>query len=102
MKKVIKILFILLVSYMFVFSNCLATDANANLTSNENTNAAASTSAVANGTNANTTLTTTISTTASSLESETLNSFNVLNVLLIIVGAILILVGIAILIRMHS
>ena len=114
MKKSIKILLVMLASVLFVAS-CNATDINMNLQSNSNSVA----SNVENTTNQNTTensvtassnssnsvLESTQSTKVSSVSSvknDALGLTNILNILLIVVGVVLILLGIAILIRMHS
>ena len=117
MKKSIKALAILFVILLFTLNISLATDINMNL---EDTQSTTTTSNVVDEDNliedttdeANeivdngiSTLTTTPSTTISTLSSvpdETLSLTNILNILLIVVGVVLILLGIAILIRMHS
>ena len=116
MKKSIKALAILFVILLFTLNISLATDINMNLEDTQSTttsnvvdedNLIEDTTDEANEIvdNGISTLTTTPSTTISTLSSvpdETLSLTNILNILLIVVGVVLILLGIAILIRMHS
>ena len=122
MKKSIKILAILFAIILLTLNISLATDIDMNLepeqddittlsnettqgnlveeTTNELTN-----NEYVDNEGQDSTLTTTPSTTISTLSSvpdEALSLTNILNILLIVVGVVLILLGIAILIRMHS
>lgn len=122
MKKSIKILAILFAVILLTLNISLATDIDMNLepeqddittlsnettqgnlveeTTNELTN-----DEYVDNAGQDSTLTTTPSTTISTLSSvpdEALSLTNILNILLIVVGVVLILLGIAILIRMHS
>ncbi len=119
MTKIVKVLLIILMFGLFVVSFSYATDINMNLqassvTSTENNISANTVSnsysnqLITNSQNSvdySSTITDTESTrvtTASSTQNETLGFTNILNILLIVVGVVLILLGIAILIRMHS
>ena len=116
MKKSIKALAILFVILLFTLNISLATDINMNLEDTQSTttsNVVDEDNLIEDTTdevneivdNGISTLTTTPSTTISTLSSvpdETLSLTNILNILLIVVGVVLILLGIAILIRMHS
>lgn len=115
MKRNIKILSILVILLLFVSTISLATDINMNLQPGNSVNAN-DTSLNSENTNvfSNTTQNTfedddfneasqsTSITSSSSVEDESLGITNILNILLIVVGVVLILLGIAILIRMHS
>lgn len=114
MTKINKILSILLICLLFS-SIVLATDIDMNLQSNNgNLNETTNTNVLDEEDTANTetsptarnsVLTDTPSTTitsGSSVSDEALGLTNILNILLIVVGVVLILLGIAILIRMHS
>ena len=119
MNKTIKVLSILFVILLFITNISFATDINMNLEPED---------VVSNNTNvlnedlendniyeentdddytedsdyfSNNNQTTSISS-LSSVPDETLSLTNILNILLIVVGVVLILLGIAILIRMHS
>lgn len=113
MKTLIKVVAILSISLLCMVTLSFATDINMNLPSsntqveentlsNESTNE--TTGANEMSTNRpNSTLTTTPSTTVSSTShEETLSFSNILNIILIVVGVVLILLGIAILIRINS
>lgn len=116
MKKSIKALAILFVILLFTLNISLATDINMNLEATQSTttsNIVEEDNLIEDTTyevneildNEISTLTTTPSTTISTLSSvpdETLSLTNILNILLIVVGVVLILLGIAILIRIHS
>lgn len=114
MTKISKILSILLICLLFT-SFVQATDIDMNLQSNPrnndetiNTNMLEdedATNTRTSNANRNSVLTDTPSTTitsGSSVSDEALGLTNILNILLIVVGVVLILLGIAILIRMHS
>ncbi len=110
MKKSIKVFAILSVILLCIVTLSFATDINMNLPSSntqsqENTfsNEFANETTSESSNRPNSTLTTTPSTTVSStVQEETLSFSNILNIILIVVGVVLILLGIAILIRMHS
>lgn len=111
MSKILSIFLLCLLFSSFVF----ASDIDMNLPSNTgNSNQSANTLEddndttnveATNNTNKSNVLTNTPSTTissGSSISDEALGLTNILNILLIVVGVVLILLGIAILIRMHS
>lgn len=117
MKKSIKILSILFVTLLFVVSFSYATDINMNLQSvndsqtlntsynNSYSNNASQNTTSGQTSNNSTVLSSTSSTTVSTSSSnsdEGLSFTNILNILLIVVGIVLILLGVAILIRMKS
>ena len=122
MLKNVKIISILVVIILLVGSlSVFATDINMNLTSgnvqnstNTLSNTTVTTNTVTNETTTNTTSNVTISspvdysqqtttvTSTTSVQDEGLGIANILNILLIVVGFVLILLGIAIIIRMHS
>lgn len=109
MKRNIKILSILVILLLFVSTISLATDINMNLQPGNSVNAN-DTSLNSENTTQNTfedddfneASQSTSITSSSSVEDESLGITNILNILLIVVGVVLILLGIAILIRMHS
>ena len=115
MSKSQKILSILFIILLFATTLSLATDINMNLdlnttgndtiVSEENTIFNETTeNAIENSVepNVNTNIPSTIVSDVSSVSNEGLTLTNILNILLIVVGVVLILLGIAILIRMHS
>lgn len=107
MTKTIKVLAILFIALLFITNISLATDINMNLQPEDSniSNELEETTNDVIDEGENSILTTTPSTTISTLSSnsnETLSLTNILNILLIVVGVVLILLGIAILIRMHS
>ena len=109
MKTSIKVFAILFVILLCMVTFSFATDINMNLSSDnsqveENTLSNESANEMSTNTpTPNSTLTTTPSTTVSSaVKEETLSFSNILNIILIVVGVVLILLGIAILIRMNS
>ena len=115
MTKSIKILGLLFIILLFTLNISLATDINMNLDpiqdSSNAENVFEEENLVEDFSNEiideeqDSTSTTTPSTTISTLSSvpdEALSLTNILNILLIVVGVVLILLGIAILIRMHS
>ncbi len=116
MKKSIKVFAVVFVALLCMFTLSFATDINMNLPSgnaqgqeNMVSNELVSGTNDANGANEvsndrqSSTLANTPSTTVSSSAYEAPLSFsNILNIILIVVGVVLILLGIAILIRMHS
>ena len=122
MLKNVKIISILVVILLLVGSlSVFATDINMNLTSgnvqnstNTLSNTTVTTNTVTNEATTNTTSNVTISspvdysqqtttvTSTTSVQDEGLGIANILNILLIVVGFVLILLGIAIIIRMHS
>ncbi len=107
MKTSIKVFAILFVILLCMVTFSFATDINMNLSSDNSQveeNTLSNESANEMSTNRpNSTLTTTPSTTVSSaVKEETLSFSNILNIILIVVGVVLILLGIAILIRMNS
>lgn len=115
MKKISKIGAILFLSILLASSFVLASDIDMNLQANNEAQNATTTNAIAEDNDAtntqatnpnarNSVLTNTPSTTitsGSSIGDEALGLTNILNILLIVVGIVLILLGIAILIRMH-
>ena len=124
MNKTIKILLFILMFGLLVVSFSYATDINMDLQPNvvsgnttssvastENninanvTNQGTTTNTITSSTPQNSVLSDTQSTTVktvSSTQNESLSLTSILNILLIVVGVVLILLGIAILIRMHS
>jgi len=109
MLKNLKILFILFVSLLLLSSITLATDINMNLPSEETLNS--TNEVLEEETNIIDELTdNTVATefdsalisSSSSLENEELGMTNILNIILIVIGFVLILLGIAILIRMRG
>lgn len=124
MNKTIKVLLFILMFGLLVVSFSYATDINMDLqpnvvsgnttssvTSTENninanvTNQGTTTNTITSSTPQNSVLSDTQSTTVktvSSTQNESLSLTSILNILLIVVGVVLILLGIAILIRMHS
>lgn len=108
MTKLIKISAILFIVLLFITNISLATDINMNLQPDnlvsDNLEDIENSNELIDG-EQNSVLSNTPSTTVSTLSSsndETLTLTNILNILLIVVGVVLILLGIAILIRMHS
>ena len=94
MKRIISVLFIIVFILLFTFGNYVfATDTTgASLTTSDR---------IPPSTQTTTTPSTTVST-SSSIQNESLGLTNILNILLIVVGVVLILLGIAVLIRVHS
>lgn len=125
MNKTVKILLIIIMLGLFIVSFSYATDINMNLPVNSITSSSNTIANSENTTNTNVlnqtysnqatsfqnetiqnsvvsdTQSTRVSTSYST-QNETLGFTNILNILLIVVGVVLILLGIAILIRMHS
>ncbi len=115
MRKISKIVAILFLFLLFTSTFVLASDIDMNLQANNGTQNETATNVLEDDddtTNTQTTnpnaknsvLTNTPSTTitsGSSMGDEALGLTNILNILLIVVGVVLILLGIAILIRMH-
>lgn len=124
MSKILKTTLLVLLVSLFITNFSLATDIDMNLTStNENTTSTNTSNSIASttnnisntNTNNNNTNTTRNNSVSSSVgESTVISSMdqsstddglglsNILNILLIVVGIVLILLGIAILIRLHS
>ena len=113
MKKSIKVFANLTVILLCMFTLSFATDINMNLPSGdtqEQENAASNelvsgtndANEVSNDRQSSTLANTPSTTVSSSAHEETLSFSNILNIILIVVGVVLILLGIAILIRMHS
>lgn len=116
MLKNLKILFSLLLILFLLSSISLATDIDMNLQPNnsitssnntlneeiENANEITNNEIFENNTNDALYNPSTTVTSTSSVQDDALSTSNILNILLIVVGVVLILLGIAILIRMHS
>lgn len=100
MIKIIKKVSALLILFLLTTTLTYATDINMNLQENN----VASNSISSNSISNSSTYTTTVSgqNTNNSSNSEELGIGNILNILLIVVGVVLILLGIAILIRIHG
>lgn len=105
MSKLYKVFFILLISVILI-SNCMYVFAavNMNLDNNTTNSNSSNTSNTSNGTNTNATGNTnrSTSTTAVSTSQFDLQLTNILSICLIVVGVLLILLGIAILIRLKK
>ena len=104
MSKLYKVFFILLIS-VILFSNCMYVFAAVNMNlDNNTTNSNSSNTSNTNGTNTNATGNTnrSTSTTAVSTSQFDLQLTNILSICLIVVGVLLILLGIAILIRLKK
>ena len=112
--KKAKILFVLLIIFLFIQSFVLATDINMNLPTEDSTLNAVDGNNIDNMQDANTTSTNEVSqitddiggsaapSSVSSIAQENMSFSNILNILLITVGVVLILLAIAILIRLKS
>ncbi len=100
MIKIMKKISALLILLLFATTMTYATDINMNLQEND----ISSNSIVSNSITNSSNYTTTVSgqNTNSSSNNEELGIGNILNILLIVVGVVLILLGIAILIRIHG
>ena len=104
MSKLYKVFFILLISVILI-SNCMYVFAAVNMNlDNNTTNSNSSNTSNTNGTNTNATGNTnrSTSTTAVSTSQFDLQLTNILSICLIVVGILLILLGIAILIRLKK
>mgnify|MGYP001625141005 CR=1 FL=1 len=104
MSKLYKVFFILLISVILI-SNCMYVFAAVNMNlDNNTTNSNSSNTSNTNGTNTNATGNTnrSTSTTAVSTSQFDLQLTNILSICLIVVGVLLILLGIAILIRLKK
>ena len=104
MSKLYKVFFILLISVILI-SNCMYVFAADNMNlDNNTTNSNSSNTSNTNGTNTNATGNTnrSTSTTAVSTSQFDLQLTNILSICLIVVGVLLILLGIAILIRLKK
>lgn len=104
MSKLYKVFFILLISVILI-SNCMYVFAAVNMNlDNNTTNSNSSNTSNTNGTNTNVTGNTnrSTSTTAVSTSQFDLQLTNILSICLIVVGVLLILLGIAILIRLKK
>ena len=112
MLKNLKIISILFVFLLLISSISLATDINMNLQTNPTDSSVSNESLdteneenVINDVTENKVATnygSTMVTSTSSVQDESLGFTNILNILLIVVGFVLILLGVAILIRMHA
>lgn len=109
MLKITKIITILFIFLLFITPFSLATDIDMNLPGNNNSNTVENPNeelenemANINENEISTNAPSTQVTSGSSVSDETLGITNILNILLIVIGVVLILLGIAILIRMHS
>lgn len=105
MLKLQKILSILFIILLFFTTLSFATDINMNLEDESILENEESFNDVTSDTAQNTTTTnipSTIVSNSNSANDDSLGLTNILNILLIVVGVVLILLGIAILIRMHS
>lgn len=115
MTKLNKVLSIIFIILLFLTNITFATDINMNLQTENTQNTILNTmlnedydDTTLNNTDLSTTnlLTTNVPSTvvsnSSSVNDDSLGLTNILNILLIVVGVVLILLGIAILIRMHS
>ena len=104
MSKLYKVFFILLINVILI-SNCMYVFAAVNMNlDNNTTNSNSSNTSNTNGTNTNATGNTnrSTSTTAVSTSQFDLQLTNILSICLIVVGVLLILLGIAILIRLKK
>ena len=114
MTKLNKVLSILFIILLFLSNSVFATDINMNLQSQEeysqdtmpdeeynNNNNLYNTNLPTTGSQSSNIPSTVVSNSSTS-NSDSLGLTNILNILLIVVGVVLILLGIAILIRMHS
>ena len=104
MSKLYKVFFILLISVILI-SNCMYVFAAVNMNlDNNTTNSNSSNTSNTNGTNTNATGNTnrSTSTTVVSTSQFDLQLTNILSICLIVVGVLLILLGIAILIRLKK
>ncbi len=101
MVKFIKIISTTLLFLVLTSTVCFATDINMNLQNNTYSNSESNT--ITNSTtNTSTTVPGHTSTISSTQENVNLTASDIINILLIVVGVVLILLGIAILIRIHS
>lgn len=101
MMKFMKRISVLLVVLFFTTTMCYATDINMNLQQSDDDYLNSITNSNSNQSNYTTTVSGQ-STNSSTNNSEELGMGNILNILLIVVGVVLILLGIAILIRIHG
>ncbi len=100
MNKIFKVLSCLLLFTGLIFSTtCFATDINMNLQSDTDTNSVISNSLDDSSLDTNSQMTTTVEN-SSRDDAEGLGIDSILNILLIVVGFVLILLGIAVLIRL--
>lgn len=106
MSKLYKSIVLFLVAFFTLFTtSCYATDINMNLTGeNEQTPSSNTVNTLSGNTSTNTIsdTTTTVGGVTSNHTDEGLTMGHILNILLIVVGVVLILLGIAILIRLKS
>ncbi|MFR0822970.1 MAG: hypothetical protein ACLU84_02135 [Clostridia bacterium] len=108
MSKLYKFIALFLVAFFTLFTtSCYATDINMNLTGeNEQTPSSNTVNTPSTNTNTSTNTvsdtTTTVGGVTSNPKDEGLTMGHILNILLIVVGVVLILLGIAILIRLKS
>ncbi len=107
MAKSIRWTFIFIIFFMTLSTVCFATDIdmnlnNSNVVANEDSNSTTNTNETANTLSQNTQNNSTTISSVSSEEESTLSLNAILNILLIVVGIVLILLGIAILIRLKS
>lgn len=99
MKRTIKYISVLFLFLLFFNSCCLATDINMNLQSNVETNQVDDTISQ-NEITQNTPNYTNISSSTSTSNDDTFSIGNIINIFLVVVGIVLILLGLAILIRL--
>lgn len=100
MNKIFKVLGCLLLFTGLIFSTtCFATDINMNLETDTDANSVISNNLDDSSLNANSQMTTTVES-SSRNDTEGLGINSILNILLIVVGFVLILLGIAVLIRL--
>jgi len=104
MIKIIRKISTLLIILLFATTISYATDINMNLQSGNSLTNSLTSNSINNGFSNSSSLTTTVSgqSTNQSSNNQDLSMSNVLNILLIVVGVVLILLGIAILIRIHG
>lgn len=100
MFKIVKTLFFLIIFLLLIANFSFATDINMNLQDNNSISNTLNQQEDLNSNIINSNSSATI-TSSSSVSDDSLGLTNVLNILLIVVGVVLILLGIAILIRMH-